>query len=59
MPAQPARPPDLGRADDPPGDFVVMFTSEPVRAPPGLTVADTRSGDQMNGGRAPEARGPH
>jgi ribosomal protein S18 acetylase RimI-like enzyme len=31
----------------PAGDFVVLFTAEPVEAPHGLTVADTSSGDQM------------
>jgi len=31
----------------PAGDFVVMFTGEPVEAPPGLAIVDTSSGDQM------------
>ena len=31
----------------PAGDFVVMFTGEPVEAPPGLAIVDTSSGNQM------------
>ncbi len=31
----------------PAGDFIVMFTGEPVEAPHGLTVVETSSGDQM------------
>jgi ribosomal protein S18 acetylase RimI-like enzyme len=31
----------------PAGDFVVLFTGEPVAPPPGLAIVDTSSGDQM------------
>lgn len=44
-----AGPRDMGELASlvPAGDFVVMFSGEPVEAPPGLTIADTSSGDQM------------